>query len=174
MPEKGSILVFTGGGKGKTTAAVGQAVRARGRDWRVLMIQFIKKWVSGEVTPLKNLGVEVHPMGLGFVGIMGDRRPRSEHEEAARDALELARKKIDEEIYDLLILDEVNVAISLGLLGTSEVLEFLENKPRNLSVILTGRGAPSEFVEIADLVSEVKEVKHPFQKGARAKKGVEL
>lgn len=171
--DLGTIYVFTGNGKGKTTAAIGQAVRAVGQGWKVLMVQFIKKWISGEVAPLKKLGVEIYPMGLGFVGIMGDTLPRSDHEKVAREALEFVRKKIGEGSYDLLILDEVNVAVSLGLIDSKSVLDFLKDKPEDLTVILTGRGAPKEFIEIADLVSEVKEVKHPFSEGVSAKKGVE-
>jgi len=170
---EGLIYVFTGNGKGKTTAAIGQAVRAVGQGWKVLMVQFIKKWVSGEVAPLKKLGVEIYPMGLGFVGIMGDTLPRSAHEKAARKALDFVREKVGEDSYDLLILDEVNVAVSLGLIDSKSVLDFLKNKPEDLNVILTGRNAPKEFVEIADLVSEVKEVKHPFSGGVSAKKGIE-
>lgn len=173
MEDKAFIYVFTGDGKGKTTASIGQAVRSVGQGWKVLMVQFIKKWISGEVAPLKKLGVEIYPMGLGFVGIMGDQLPRSAHEKAAREALEFVRKKIGEGSYDLLILDEVNVAISLGLIDVKPVLKLLKNKPKDLSVILTGRGAPKELIEIADLVSEVKEVKHPFSGGIAAKKGRE-
>src|SRR3972149_11355864 len=102
---EGLIYVFTGNGKGKTTAAIGQAVRAVGQGWKVLMVQFIKKWVSGEVAPLKKLGVEIYPMGLGFVGILGDTLPRSEHEKAARKVLDFVRKKVRDGSYDLLILD---------------------------------------------------------------------
>jgi cob(I)alamin adenosyltransferase len=171
---EGLIYIFTGNGKGKTTAAIGQAVRAVGQGWKVLMVQFIKKWISGEVSSLKKLGVEIYPMGLGFVGIMGDTLPRSEHEKAARKALDFVRKKVRDGSYDLLILDEVNVAISLGLLDVEVVLQLLKARPKDLNVILTGRGAPEEFIEIADLVSEVKEVKHPFSKGVSAKKGVEF
>ncbi|HLD96606.1 MAG TPA: cob(I)yrinic acid a,c-diamide adenosyltransferase [Patescibacteria group bacterium] len=172
-PEKGSIYVFTGDGKGKTTAAIGQAVRAIGQEWQVLMVQFIKKWISGEVPSLQKLGVEVYPMGLGFVGIMGDTLPRSDHEAAARKALSFVRKKVKNGSYRLLILDEVNVAVSLGLIDVRDVLGFLKDRPPNLNVILTGRGAPAEFVEIADLVSEVREVKHPFSGGVKAKRGIE-
>ena len=172
--DKGLIYVFTGNGKGKTTAAIGQAVRAVGQGWKVLMVQFIKKWISGEISPLKELGVEIYPMGLGFVGIMGDTLPRSDHEKAAREALKFVRKKIRKGSYDLLILDEVNVAISLGLIDVKAVLQLLKDRPKDLDVILTGRDAPKEFIEIADLVSEVKEVKHPFAKGETAKKGIEF
>ncbi len=173
MGEKGLIYVFTGEGKGKTTAAIGQAVRSIGQGWKVLIVQFIKQVISGEVAPLKKLGVEVYPMGLGYVGILTDRKERAQHVQAAERAFDFTKGKLDTGGYDLLILDEVNNAVHLGLLEVGEVLEFLKSKPKNLSVILTGRDAPQEFLELADLVSEVREIKHPFREGLRGKKGIE-
>ena len=173
-PDKGLIFVFTGDGKGKTTAAIGQAVRAVGQGWKVLIIQFIKQIISGEVEPLKKIGVEIYPMGEGFVGIMGDRKPREMHVRAAEKALDFAEEKVRVGDFNLLILDEINVAVSLGLLDADKVFEFLKNKPEDLNVILTGRNAPPEFVKVADLVSEVKEIEHPFAKGKIAKKGIEF
>src|SRR3972149_1852481 len=172
--DSGLIYVFTGDGKGKTTAAIGQAVRAVGQGWKVLMVQFIKQIVSGEGGPLKKIGVEIYPMGEGFVGIMGDRKPREVHVRAAEKALEFAEEKVREGDFNLLILDEINVAVSLGLLDAGRVLKFLNNRPKDLNTILTGRNAPPEFIQIADLVSEVKEVQHPFSKGETAKKGIEF
>ena len=172
--NKGFIYVFTGDGKGKTTAAIGQAVRAVGQGWQVLIVQFIKQIISGEVEPLKKLGVEIYPMGEGFVGILGDRKPREVHVQAAQKALAFARKKVAKENYGLLVLDEINVAVALGLIGVGEVLKFLKNRPAGLNVIITGRNAPKELIEIADLVSEVKDLKHPFSKGVSAKKGIEF
>uniref|UniRef100_A0A832DUM5 Cob(I)yrinic acid a,c-diamide adenosyltransferase n=1 Tax=candidate division WWE3 bacterium TaxID=2053526 RepID=A0A832DUM5_UNCKA len=172
-PNKGLIYVFTGKGKGKTTAAIGQAIRAAGQGWKVLIIQFIKQAISGEVEPLRKLGIEIYPMGEGFVGILGDRKPREVHAKAAEKALAFAEEKIKEGGYDLLILDEVNVAVSLGLIPVEDLTKFLEKKPRELNVIFTGRGAPKELMELADLVSEVREIKHPFAKGKAAEKGIE-
>ncbi|KKW05665.1 MAG: Cob(I)alamin adenosyltransferase [candidate division CPR1 bacterium GW2011_GWC1_49_13] len=160
MEEKGLIYVFTGNGKGKTTAAVGQAVRFAGQGFKVLMVQFIKQIVSGEVAPLKKLGVEIYPMGLGYVGILSDQKEKETH--------------VHEEEFDLLVLDEVNNSVHLGLLEVGEVVDFLKNRPQELSVILTGRDAPAQFKEMADLVSEVKDVKHPYEKGISAKKGSEF
>ena len=174
MEEKGLVYIFTGNGKGKTTAAIGQAVRAVGQGWKVLMVQFIKQIVSGEVDTLRKLGVEIYPMGEGFVGIMGDRKPREVHVQAASKALKFAEDKIRNGDYRLLILDEINVAVHLGLVDVEEMLAFLKNKPKDLDVILTGRDAPKEFIEIADLVSEVKDLKHPFSKGVSAKRGIEF
>lgn len=167
------IYVFTGEGKGKTTAAVGQAVRSVGQGWKVLIVQFIKQIISGEVAPLKKLGVEVYPMGLGYVGILTDQKEKAQHVQAAERALDFAKGKLQTGGYDLLILDEVNNAVHLGLLEVGEVLEFLKSKPKNVSVILTGRDAPQEFLKLADLVSEVREIKHPFSKGLQGKKGIE-
>ena len=171
--DQGLIYVFTGNGKGKTTAAVGQAVRASGQGFRVLVIQFIKQIISGEVEPLKKLGVEIYPMGLGYVGILTDQKEKAAHIHAAEKALDFSESKIAEGQYNLLILDEINNAVQLGLLDVREVIELLKNRPEGLSVILTGRNAPAEFIEIADLVSQIKDVKHPFVKGTSAKKGIE-
>src|SRR3972149_585551 len=174
MEEKGLIYVFTGNGKGKTTAAIGQAVRFAGQGFKVLMVQFIKQIVSGEVAPLKKLGVEIYPMGLGYVGILSDQKEKETHVQAAQRALDFAKKKITEGDYDLLILDEVNNAVELGLLEVGGVLEFLKERSPKLGVILTGRDAPEEFINLADLVSEVNDVKHPFDQGITAKKGSEF
>ncbi|GMR18944.1 MAG: cob(I)yrinic acid a,c-diamide adenosyltransferase [Patescibacteria group bacterium] len=174
MVKKGLVFVFTGDGKGKTTAAVGQAVRAFGRGWKVLLIQFIKEVVSGEVEPLRRLGIEVYPMGAGYVGILTDRKEKEAHIQAAERALDFAKERAGSGGYDLLVLDEINNAVSLGLLDAKEVLKFLRERPRGLSVILTGRGAPKEFIEMADLVSEITEIRHPFRKGKRGERGIEF
>jgi cob(I)alamin adenosyltransferase len=179
------LLVFTGNGKGKTTASLGQAVRAVGQGKRVLMIQFIKgPWKSGEdfaeIKSKKNQTGEfkLEKMGLGFVGILGDNLPRSEHEKAARKALAYFRQELVKNPaaggWDMIILDEINVAVSLGLVGEKEVLESVKDLPPERMVIFTGRGAPQSFLERADLVSEVNEIKHPFQQGEAAKSGLEF
>lgn len=174
LKDKGFIYVFTGNGKGKTTAAIGQAVRSVGQGWKVLIVQFIKQIISGEVEPLRKLGVEIYPMGMGYVGILTDQKEKEIHVQAAEKAFDFAKKKIAEGDYDLLILDEVNNAVHLGLLDVSEVLDFLKSKPEKLSVILTGRDSPKEFIKMGDLVSEVKDIKHPYEKGISAKKGIEF
>ena len=173
------LIVFTGNGKGKTTSALGQAVRAVGRGRRVLMIQFIKgPWKSGEDF------VDIHrredgqgefllkKMGLGFVGILGDKASKEKHIEAAQAALDYAKSELDK--WDVIILDEVNVAVSLGLVSPKDVLKLMHNLPFNKVVIFTGRGAPDEFVEAADLVTEMREVKHPFNDGRLAEYGIEF
>ena len=190
------IIVFTGNGKGKTTAALGQAVRVLGRGKRVLMIQFIKgPWISGEnefVSRVKRHGVrvkevdeslykdlenlydfDIKKMGLGFVGILGDQLPREEHAKAAAKAFDFFEKELKKD-WDLIILDEINVAASLGLLDMSWILEILKLVPEKKIVVLTGRDAPSEFIEVADLATEMREIKHPFAKGKLGKINVEF
>lgn len=172
--------MFTGNGKGKTTASLGQMVRVLGRGKTALMIQFIKgPWISGEDEFAEKLGVpkekfEIRKMGLGFVGILGDKLPIEKHEEAARKALEMFVKEKESGKWHLVALDEVNVAVSLGLLTVGEVLAAVKEFPEDKILILSGRNAPREFIEVADLVTEMKEIKHPFQKGKRAKFTVEF
>lgn len=171
------LLIFTGNGKGKTTAALGQAMRAVGEGKKVLMIQFIKgPWKSGEDFSAKSL--EPHfkliKMGKGFVGIMGDKLPREEHEKAAEEALKYARQEIESGNWNMVILDEINNAVSLGLIPKEKVLEFIQATSYKLqAIILTGRDAPQEFIDRADLVTEMKDIKHPYYEGVKAKRGLE-
>ncbi len=171
------IYVFTGNGKGKTTSAIGQAIRVLGQGKKVLIIQFIKskKWLTGEEKTLKFFGknLKIFKGGKGFVGIMGDKIPFSFHKKAAKETLEKAKKEILLKKYDLVILDEINVALSLKLVTVKDVLNIVNFVPEGMDLILTGRGAPKALIEKADLVTEFKEVKHPFQKGVKAKKGKE-
>lgn len=192
------IIVFTGDGKGKTTAALGQVFRMLGRGKRALMIQFIKgPWRSGEdevvrkiknqITNIKGVNQEVlleglenlydfdiKKMGKGFVGILGDKLPREEHEAAAREALGLFKEEMASGKFDLIVLDEINVATSLGLLRIDEVLEAIRAVPKERFVIMTGRNAPKEFIEAAHLVTEMKEIKHPFNDGEMGQIAVEF
>ncbi|MFA5099172.1 MAG: cob(I)yrinic acid a,c-diamide adenosyltransferase [Candidatus Paceibacterota bacterium] len=173
------IIVFTGNGKGKTTAAIGQAVRALGRGKRVLVIQFIKNLETGEHLFFKKIPaalkskIKIIPAGKGFVKILGDKLPFSEHKKAAQNALRLAKKEILSGKWGLVILDEINVATSIKLIKEKDVLNVLPRKALPV-VILTGRGAPKSFIKKADLVTEMKEIKHPFNKGAKAQVGVEF
>ncbi len=172
------IIIFTGNGKGKTTAALGQAMRALGQGKKVLIIQFIKGgWISGEHKFAEKFQIpksrfKIIPAGKGFVGICGDKLPFSVHKKAAQNALNLAKKAIKSKKLDLIILDEINVAINLGLIKANEVLEVL--KSSSADVILTGRLAPKSFIQKADLVTEMKEIKHPFKKGEIGKIGIEF
>lgn len=173
------IIVYTGNGKGKTTASLGQMVRVMGRGKRALMIQFIKgPWRSGEDEFAERFGIpkdrfEVRKMGLGFVGILGDKLPLDEHKKAAKLALDSFSKELQEGNWHLMILDEVNVAVSLGLLSAAEVLEAVKGFPEDKILIMSGRGAPQEFIDLADLATEMRELKHPYQEGKKAQLTVE-
>lgn len=173
------ILIFTGNGKGKTTAALGQGFRAVGDGKKVLMIQFIKgPWKSGEDEAVKKFGdnFKIIKGGLGFVGILGNTKPIEEHRMAAQKTWELAKTEILSDRWDLVILDEINNALYLNLLLLDEVFDFLVDFKRNYKkpdIILTGRDANIKLIELADLVTEMREIKHPYEKGEEAKKGIE-
>ena len=179
MKRKGLVLVHTGEGKGKTTAAIGLAVRAWGDGFRILILQFIKgSWKYGELFALKALAeidgrIEIRPTGIGFT-----RNASSEemavHREKARTALQEALTEMTSGQWDMIILDEINYALNFGLLEEHEVLEFLSQKPTDLHLVLTGRNALPAIIDCADLVTEMRLIKHPFQKGIRAQKGIEF
>jgi len=175
--DKGLVIVYTGDGKGKTTAALGLCIRAVGYDEKICIVQFIKgSWKYGELEGIKKLAsnVELYQKGLGFVGIIDDKLDKSEHIKAAKEALEFAREKILSGKYDIVILDEINVAIHLDLIGVEDVLKVIDEKPELLDLVLTGRNAKKEIIERADLVTEMREIKHPFQKGIMAQKGIDF
>ncbi|AJA92435.1 cob(I)yrinic acid a,c-diamide adenosyltransferase [Candidatus Nitrosopelagicus brevis] len=177
MSEKGLVIVYTGNGKGKTTAALGMALRAIGYDHKVCMLQFIKgSWHYGEMDSSKKLepNFELIAVGKGFVGILDDNSPREEHEKYAAEAVRICREKIFSEKYDVIILDEVNYAITLGLIDVQEIIKIIKEKPSDLDLVLTGRDVKEEIVELADLVTEMKEIKHPFKSGIKAKKGIDF
>jgi cob(I)alamin adenosyltransferase len=175
------ILIYTGDGKGKTSAAMGNVFRAIGHGMKVLVIQFFKgDWpvVFGELeSAKKHKNLEFLQMGKGFVRIMGDKKPFHVHKTAARTALETAGRKILSKKYDLVVLDEVIYALdrhkSSGMIALNDLLKLLKKTPSSTHVILTGRNAPKELIESADLVTEMIEVKHPFQKGTPARKGID-
>jgi len=174
--RKGLIIVYTGPGKGKTTAALGTALRAVGQGLKVLMVQFIKgSWHYGELEVGRLLGEEqfkILPMGRGFVKL-GAEKPQPEDIRLAQEAWEFARDNILGGQYDLVILDEINYVISYKMLDPAAVVEALKRKPEPVHVILTGRNAHPSLVELADLVTEMREVKHPYQRGVSAQKGIE-
>lgn len=175
-PRRGLALAFTGDGKGKTTAALRLALRAVGHGYRVRMIQFIKgTWRYGELVAAKRLApyLEILPRGKGFVGIMADRLPRSVHAEAARAALDEAKASMGQPL-DMLILDEVFNAVLLGLLPEEDVRALIAAKPPSLHLVLTGRGAPPGLLERCDPVTEMRLVKHPFNLGEKALRGIEF
>ena len=179
--RRGLIVVYTGNGKGKTSAALGTALRALGHGWRVLVIQFFKgDWpiVFGEVEMGKRLApqFEVLQLGKGFVKSMGDKKPFDEHLAAAREALQVAQENITSGDYDLIILDEILYAIDYAgvqLVSVDDVLGLLAAKPASLHLILTGRNAPQAIVDRADLVTSMEEVKHPWQQKIPAQVGID-
>lgn len=170
--DKGLVLVYTGNGKGKTTAALGLALRAVGHGKRVLMIQFMKGGDDyGELQAARMLpGFEIVQKGLPtFV----DRdHPAGEDVRLAQEGMALAREALGG-MWDLVILDEINVALEYGLVGLSDVLALLDMRRAETDMVLTGRGAHPELVRRADMVSEVLEIKHHYQKGIAARKGIE-
>jgi cob(I)alamin adenosyltransferase len=172
--KKGYIQVYTGPGKGKTTAALGLALRAAGHKLRVCMVQFMKSDRNvGEVLAAQNLApyLTVRPMGpKGF--IRGT--PRPVDYQMARKALEFSRSVLEQGEHDVVILDEVNVAVHLGLIGVDDLLSLMDLKPEGVELILTGRDARREITERAHLVTEMAAVKHHFEKGVRARKGIEF
>ncbi len=173
--------MYTGNGKGKTTAALGMALRALGHGWRVLVIQFFKgDWpvTFGELEMSRRLSpqFELLQLGRGFVKIMGDRKPFEEHLAAAKEALRVARERITSGRYDLIVLDELIYAIDyagVSLVSVEEVLGLLDAKPPSLHLVLTGRNAPQALVDRADLVTEMREVKHPWQRKIPAQVGID-
>jgi cob(I)alamin adenosyltransferase len=169
----GLLAVYTGDGEGKTTSALGKVVRSVGYGWKVLIVQFMKgTWHYGEMAGLKHLpGVRLERMGAGFYKIMGDSLPDEVHQQAAAEALQFAAEAMASGEWDLVILDEINVALQTELLTWEAVLPVIEARPKWLHLVLTGRGAPRELIERADLVTEMREVKHPYQAGIIAQKG---
>jgi len=168
--DKGYLQVYTGNGKGKSTASFGLALRAIGAGLRVQIIQFIKSMDYSEIEVLKKLGIEVSQYGRGCF-IKGD--PVPEDCQKAAEALERARQIFNEKSTDLLILDEVNVAHYFKLFTDEDLQSILEEKPENLELVCTGRYAPDWLVERADLVTEMKEIRHYYTKGVDARDGIE-
>ena len=177
MEKDGLTIVYTGKGKGKTTAALGIALRAAGYKKKICMIQFIKgSWHYGEMDSSKKLEPELEmvAIGKGFVGIIDDKSPKEDHEKIAKEAIKISNEKIQSGKYDIVILDEINYAVNLGLISLDEVISLIKSKPQKLDLVLTGNHAKDEVIEIADLVTEMKEIKHPFQQGIKAKKGIDF
>ncbi len=174
--NNGLILVNTGNGKGKTTAALGMALRAWGQGMKVLILQFIKGgWKYGELKAAEKLGpnFEIRQMGEGFIKGPGDKF-LEEHRHAAVEALAAAKTEISSGKYDLIILDEILYAINYGLVALPDTLDLMAKKPGGLHLVLTGRNAPPEIIERADLVTEMREIKHHYKKGIPAQKGIEF
>jgi cob(I)alamin adenosyltransferase len=177
MIDKGLIIIYYGNGKGKTTAALGVALRAIGYNHNVCMIQFIKgEWDYGELYSSNKLkpNFELIVTGKGFIGIIDDDHLIEEHIQSSKNALKIAREKISSNKYNTIILDEINYALKLNLITENEIIDLLYSKPTELNIIMTGNYLPDKILEIADLVTEMKEVKHPYKKGIKAKKGIDF
>jgi cob(I)alamin adenosyltransferase len=173
--RKGLIIVNTGPGKGKTTAAMGTALRAVGNGMKVLMLQFLKgSWHYGELDAVKSFGGNwvMKQMGRGFVKV-GGAETDPEDVRMVEEAWSEAQKAIQSGEWDLIILDEINYAISYKMLDPANVVAALKAKPEQVHVILTGRNAHASIVEIADTVTEMKQVKHAYEKGVLAQRGIE-
>jgi len=164
--------VYTGDGKGKTTAALGLVLRAVGAGWRVLFTQFLKHGEFSEIKALKKLGdqVTIRQYGSGRF-IKG--RPSEKEIEMALAGLSEIMQVMEEGKYDLIVLDEINVAVHFGLIPLEGVIHLLERRPQDVELVLTGKWAPKEIVERADLVTEARMIKHYFSKGVRAREGIE-
>ena len=172
---KGLVQIFTGNGKGKTTAALGTVMRAAGHGLKVFVIFFIKgDYASGEYSTLSRLpNVTVASFGLRqFIRKKSGINP--EEKAQAKAALAAAREAITGGSYDLVVLDEINVALHFNLLEADEVLQLIKDKPPRVELIMTGRNADSRLIEMADLVTEMLKIKHPFDKGIKARKGIEF
>jgi cob(I)alamin adenosyltransferase len=167
------VIVYTGHGKGKTTAALGVLLRAWGRGMAVVMLSFIKAETAnfGEERAARKLGIELIPLGAGFTWLSDD---LEKDKALARRCWELCKAKITSGRYDIVVLDEITYPLNFGWLDLDEVLATLRDRPADLHVILTGRDAPPGLIEYADLVTEMREVKHPFQKGIKAQPGIDF
>jgi len=170
---KGLVQVFTGNGKGKTTAAVGAIVRAAGHGFKVFLVSFMKgNYAYGEYKALSQLpNVKVEQFGLRK--FTDPANVKAEEKEQAKAALAAAREAVLSDDYDLVVLDEVNVAVRYNLIELNEVIKLIKDKPPRVELILTGRYAENKLLEIADLVTEMVKVKHPFDAGIKARKGIE-
>ena len=171
--ERGVLLIHTGNGKGKSSSAFGMVARALGHDMKVGVVQFIKgSYSTGEEAFFKRFEeVDYHVMGDGFTW---ETQNLAEDKKSAQAAWDIAAKMLDDETYHLVILDEVNIAIKYNFLSLDKVLTDLQSRPEMQHVVLTGRGAKDELIEIADTVTEMRDIKHAFRSGIKAQKGVEL
>jgi cob(I)alamin adenosyltransferase len=174
-PFQGYIQVYTGDGKGKTTAALGLALRAAGRGLKTYIGQFLKGRASGEILAIRNFAphIKIERFGrTGFINVTGD--PDVEDVRRARKGLFRCRTAMLSGDFDIVVCDEINVALDFKLLSEADVLAFLDEKPKKIELILTGRHAPAAVLRRADLVTEMKEVKHYSKKGVSARRGIEL
>ncbi len=174
--RRGLVVVITGYGKGKTTAALGLALRACGHGMRVCIIQFMKgDLYAGEWDGIRKMAcaIELHTTGKGFCGIQGNPYPWKEHRANAQDAIDLVREKMASGAFDLLILDEINNALKLKLVDLEQVLDIIRARPPLMHLVLTGRDAHPQVIELADTASEITEIKHAYRKGIEPQPGID-
>ena len=176
--KHGYIQVYTGNGKGKTTASLGLAMRALGRDWKVLIVMFTKGGDDyGELISFRKLSPKIKAnlkiVQAGLDRIVYQKNKTEDDAKAVKEGWEIAKKAIQDDEYNLIILDEANIAIDLDLIKLDEMLEVLKNKPQDTEIVLTGRNAKPEIIEIAHLVSEINPIKHYWDTGVVARKGIE-
>ncbi len=171
--RKALVIVYTGNGKGKTTAALGILLRAWGRNWKSVMLSFIKSETSnyGEERAGRKLGIEMVPLGGGFTWLSKD---LEKDRALARECWARCREKLASGTYDLVILDEMTYPLNYGWLDLDEVIDALRNRAPDLHVVITGRDAPQALIDFADLVTEMREVKHPFEEGIKAQAGIDF
>lgn len=172
--NQGFVQIYTGKGKGKSTAAIGQAVRAAGSGLKTYIAQFMKEYPYSELISLKNLSqwITIEQFG-GDDFVYKKELPGKEELDKAEQGLQNAKEKMLSNEYDIIILDEAIVAIYFKLIETNDLIEFIKAKPKNVELILTGRYCPEELIDLADLVTEMKEVKHYYQKAVTSRKGIE-
>ena len=168
--KRGLVQVYTGNGKGKTTAAWGQAMRASGQGLRVGIVQFFKGKGSGEAKMARKLKLDVYSF-CPVHPFFGGKKEKLRKE--CQEGLVFVKEMIQNKKYDIIILDEINIAMKDRLMEVNEVLSLIKKKPKEVELILTGRGAPKKIMEAADLVTEMREIKHPYQKGIKGRRGIE-
>lgn len=174
--RRGLVLVHTGNGKGKTTAALGLAFRAMGYNMRVLMVQFLKGgWKPGEYRAAERFApnLQIQPMGQGFLWIQAEDRA-DQNQALVTRAWQYGREQALSGAWDMVIFDEINYVISYGMIPVDEVVALIREKPAMLHLVLTGRNAKDEIIEVADTVTEMRPIKHAYEKGAAAQKGIEF
>lgn len=174
--DRGLVHVYTGHGKGKTSAALGLALRAISYKKKVLIVQFIKgPWRSGELDVVDRLKpfLKIKALGQGFVKILGDTKSFSVHKNSAQKAITYSLKEMKSGRFDIIILDEIHVAIKERLVTVSQLVKFIKQKPVKVELVLTGRDASKKIIKLADYVSEIKAVKHPYDRGILARKTID-
>ncbi len=174
--EKGLVILYTGEGKGKTTAALGLVLRAVGYKKKCLIIQFGKAWFTGELKGIKNLApfVKIIQGGKGFLNILGSKISKGDHEKAADRAYALLYKEVMSGSWDIVVADEIVGAVASGVLPLNNAVKLIKDKPRGLDLVLTGHNASKTLIDLSDLVTEMKEIKHPYKIGILAKKGLDF